>query len=98
MINKKFISDQPVNKNERRYVNSQKIKNRHEDHYTNGCLLDHKSFKEDYKIVEIGLSKQQAPDYDLKAIQLSEAAMIYFIIEEAGESILHFSQGTLRVE
>ena len=50
------------------------------------------------------LSKQQALDADLKAIQqinfignLESNAAIFFVIEEARETILDFSQGTVRV-
>ena len=53
----------------------------------------------------IDLSKQQALDGDPKAIQqinftanLSEAnARIYFILEEAKETVLDFSKGTVKV-
>ena len=54
----------------------------------------------------IDLSKQQALDADPKAIQqinftinLDQAAdaTMFFIIEEAKETILHFSQGTVKV-
>ena len=37
--------------------------------YTIGCLLDSHSFKENYKIIAIGLCNQQALDADPKAIQ-----------------------------
>ena len=52
----------------------------------------------------IDLSIQQALDLDPKAIQqtnftrdLENNFSIFFIIEEAKESILDFSQGTLKV-
>ena len=59
-----------------------------------------------YKMIAVDLSKQQALDADPKAIQqinftanLDRAGNIrvYFIIEEAKESILDFSQGTVKV-
>ena len=57
-------------------------------------------------MIEIDLSKQQALDADLKAIQqinftanLDRAGniRIYFILEEAKETVFEFSQGTIKV-
>ena len=57
-------------------------------------------------MIEIDLSKQQAFDANPKAMQninftgildRAEGATIFFIIEEAKEAILDFSQRTLRV-
>ena len=74
------------------------------DDYTTGCLLDYNYFKEHYEMIAIDLSKQQALDADPKAIQqinftgnLEEQSTIFFIIEEAKEAILDFSQGTIKV-
>ena len=76
------------------------------DDYTIGCLLDYNYFKEHYKLIAIDLSKQQAFDADLKAMQQinftgnleqAEGETMFFIIEEAKETILNFSQGTMTV-
>ena len=57
-------------------------------------------------MIAIDLSKQQAIDADPRAIQqisftayLDRAgnAKVFFIIEEAKESLLDFSQGTIKV-
>ena len=57
-------------------------------------------------MIAINLSKQQAPDVDLKAIQQINfianldregSTTIFFIIEEVKETILDFSQGTVKV-
>ena len=57
-------------------------------------------------MITIDLSKQQALDVDPKAIQQinltrnldrAAGATIFFIIEEAKETILDFSQGTVKV-
>ena len=59
-------------------------------------------------MIEIDLSKQQALDADLRVIQQinftgnlerqgDNGTTMYFIIEEARESILDFSQGAVRV-
>ena len=56
-----------------------------------------------YKIIAVDLSKQQALDADPKAIQQINFTAnldtpghtrIYFILEEATESVFEFSQGT----
>ena len=57
------------------------------------------------KIIAIDLSKQQALDADPQAIEqinftanLNRAnTRIYFILEEAKETVLEFSQGTVKV-
>ena len=60
-------------------------------------MLDYPYFKENYKIIAIDLSKQQALDVDPRAIQqinftanLDRAGntTIFFIIEEAKETVL----------
>ena len=55
-------------------------------------------------MIAIDLSKQQALDADPKAIHqinfpgnLEEQSTIFFIIEEAKETVLDFSQGTLKI-
>ena len=57
-------------------------------------------------MISIDLSKQQALDADLKAIQqinftanLNRAGntRIYFILEEGKETVLDFSKGTVKV-
>ena len=76
------------------------------DDYTTGCLLDYTYFKENYKMIALDLSKQQALDADHKAIQhinftanldRAENIRIFFILEEAKETILDFSKGTVKV-
>ena len=76
------------------------------DDYTTACLLDYPYFKKYYKLITIDLSKQQELDVDQKSTQqlgftgnLDQAGntTIFYIIEEAEESILDFSQGTVRV-
>ena len=59
-----------------------------------------------YKMIAVDLSKQQALDADLRAIQqinftanLDRAGntRFYFILEEVKETILYFSQGTVKI-
>ena len=106
MIDGKHFFDQPINYNLKTYENIRKIATGRGDDYTTGCLLDYIFFKNYYKIIAIDLSKQQALDADPKAIQqinftanLDRAGntRFYFILEEAKETVLDFSQGTVKV-
>ena len=74
--------------------------------HTTGCLLDYPYFKKYQKLIAIDLRKQQKLDADLKAIQLinftgnltrAESATMFFLIEEAEETVLDFSKGTVEV-
>ena len=51
------------------YDSIQKIATGQEDDYSTGCILDYNYFNNYYKMIAIDLSKQQALDADLKAIQ-----------------------------
>ena len=90
----------------RTYDNIQKIATGQGDDYTTAYLLDYNYFKHYYKVIAIDLSKQQALDADTKVIQQmiflgnldrGEGATLFFIIEEAKETILDFSQGNVKV-
>ena len=106
MIDGKNFFDQPVKNDKVTYENIRKVATGQGDDYTTGCLLDYTYFKKYYKMIAIDLSKQQALDADPKAIQqinftanLDRAGntRIYFILEEAKETVLDFSQGTVKV-
>ena len=51
------------------YENIRKISTGKGDDYATCSLLDYSYFKENYKIIAIDLSKQQALDSDPRAIQ-----------------------------
>ena len=99
MIGGKNVFDQPVKSDKVTYENIRKITIGQGDDYTTGCLLDYTYFKKYYKMIAIDLSKQQVLDADPKAIQqinftanLDRAgnARLYFILEEAKETIFEF--------
>ena len=101
MINGKNCYDQSINNNLKTYGNIRKIATGKGDDYTTGCLLDYSYFKDHYKMIAIDLSKQQALDADPRAIQqinftanLDRAGntRLYFILEEAKETVFEFSQ------
>ena len=88
------------------YENIRKITTGKGDDYTTGCLLDYSYFKENYKLIAVDLNKQQQLDADPRAIQqinftanLERAGntTMFFIIEQAKETVFEFSQGTVKV-
>ena len=106
MIDGKNFSDHPVKNNKITYEKIREIATGQGDDYTTGCLLDYAYFKNHYNMIAIDLSKQQSLDPDPRAIQqLNFTAnlyregntRIYFILEEAKETVLDFSQGTVKV-
>ena len=106
MINSRNIFDQPINNINKTYENIRKIAAGKGDDYTTGCLLDYPYFKENYKVIAIDLSKQQALDADPRKIQqinftanLDRAGntTMFFIIEQKKETIFEFSQGILKI-
>ena len=106
MINGENVFDQPIKNNKITYDNIRKIATGQGDDYTTGCFLDYPYFTDTYKLIAADLSKQQALDADPRAIQqinftanLDRAGntRVYFILAEAKETILDFSQGTVKV-
>ena len=67
-IDDRSFFDQPIN-DIKTYENISKYPTGQGDDYTTGCLLDFPYFKENYKMIPIDLSKQQALDADPRAIQ-----------------------------
>ena len=110
MIDGQNFFDQLVKKHLRMYGNIRKIPVGQKDDYINGCLLDYNYFNEYYKMITIELSKQQALDVDAKAIQqinftgnlnrgdiVNDNTTMFYIIEEAKETIFYFSKATVKV-
>ena len=106
MIDGKNFFNQPIKNDKITYENIRKIATGQGDDYTTGCLLDYVYFKKYYKMIAIDLSKQQALDADPRAIQQINFTAnldrigntrLYFILEEAKETVLEFSQGTVKV-
>ena len=69
-------------------------------------MLDYPFFKENYKMIAIDLSKQQARSADPKSFQQINftanldrqgITTMFFIVEEAKEIVLDFSQETIKV-
>ena len=104
MIDGKSFFDQPVKSDMRTYDNIQKMSTGEKDDHTAGCLLDYNYFKKYYKMIATDLVKQQELDSNPKVIQqinftgnLRNQSKLFFIIEEAKETVLDFSQGTVKL-
>ena len=102
IINGENFFDLPIKNDKVTYENIRKICTGSVDDYTTRCLLDYPYFKDSYSVIAVDLSKQQALDADPRGIQqinftanLDRAGntRIYFILEEAKETILNFAQG-----
>ena len=106
MINGRNFFDQPINSMNKTYENIRKIATGKSDDCATGCLLDYPYFKENFKMIAIDLSRQNELDADVRAIQqinftatLDRAGntTIFFITEEAKETVFEFSKGTVKV-
>ena len=106
MIDCRNFFDQPINSMSKTYENIRKNATGKGDDYTTDSMLDYPYFKENYKMIAIDLSRQHELDADPRAIQqinftanLDRAGntAIFFIIEEAKETVLDFSQVTVKV-
>ena len=96
----------PINDDIKTYENIRKIATVQGDHYKTVCLLDYSYFKENYMMIIIDLSKQQALDADPRAIQLinftenldsAGNTTTFFIYEKGKEIVFDFLQGTVKV-
>ena len=106
MIDGKKFFNQPINSMTKTYENIRKIATGQGGDYTTGCLLDYPYFKDHYKLIATDLSNQQALDADPRGIQQINFTAnldrdgnttMFHIIEEAKETVLDFSQGTVKV-
>ena len=88
MIDGRNFFDQPIKKDLKTFDNIRNISTALGDDYTIACLLDYPYFKDYYKLIAIDISKQQDRD---------EGTTIFFITEEAKDTVLHFSKGTVKV-
>ena len=90
----------------RTYGNIWKIPTGQREDYTTGCLFDYPYSKQHYNMIAIDLSKQQALGADQKAMQQIDFTgnlewdgntTIFFIIEVSKDTILDFSQWSMRL-
>ena len=101
--------DQPINDSIKQYDELRKVSTGQGDDYTTDCLLDFAYFENNYRLIAADLSKQKALDADPRAVQriiftgkikstvADTGVVIYYILEQSKETILHFSNGTTNV-
>ena len=98
-IDGKTFFDQPV-KSDTRFTKSEQVK----EMITQLVVCQTIMFKHYYKMIAIDLNKEKALDSEPKAIQqinftgnLKNQLTIFSITKEAKETVLDFSQGTVKV-
>ena len=98
--------DQTVQNDFITYENILKIATGQKDDYANSCLLDCNHFKDYYKNNSGRFkqtksawcwSKRNTANYFTGNLDQVEQIAVYFMIVEANETVLDFSQGTVRV-
>ena len=89
MINGENVYDQPIKNNKVTYENIRKIATGQGEDYTTGCLLDYPSLDADPRAI-------QRINFTVN-LDRAGNTRVYFILEEAKETILDFSQGTVKV-
>ena len=104
MIDGRNVFGQPINSMTKTYEYIRRIAPSPGDDYTTGCLLDYSYFNKNYKLIAIDLSKQQALDADpiqqinsTPNLERGNGATMFCITEQAKETVLDFSQGTVKV-
>ena len=86
-----------------------KVSTEQGDNYTTVCLLDFAYFEKNYRLIGADFSKEKVLDADPRAIQqtiftgklkstiANTRVIIYYILEQSKETMLHFSKGTTNV-
>ena len=99
--------DQPINDLIKQYDEVRKVSTGHGDDYTTGSLLDYAYFKDNYRLIVVDLTKQEALDANLRAIQQivfqgvvggdNTKIRLYTILEQPKETVLEFYKGTAKL-
>ena len=100
MVDGKNFFDQAIKNNKITYENIRSKTTGQGDDYATGCLLDNDYFRDNYKMIAKDLSKQQALYAGPRGVQQisfitnldrAEDKRIFFLLEEAKETVLDFS-------
>ena len=104
MIDGRSFYDQPINDLIKQYDEVRKVSTGRGDDYTTECLSDDAYFKDNYRLIAVALSKQNALDADPRAIQkivfqgvAAQKIRLYTILEKSKETILEFYKETAKV-
>ena len=109
LIDGRNFYDQPINDLIKQYDQVRKVSTGHVDDYTTGSLLDYAYFKDNYKLIEVDVSKQKALDADpTRAIQQivfqgvvggddNTKIRLYTILKQSKETLLEYYKGTAKL-
>ena len=108
LIDGRNFYDQPINDMIKQNVEIRKISTGYGDDYTTGCLLDYANFKDNCRLIAVDLSKQEALDAYLRAVQqivlqgivggeYNTKIKLYTILEKSKETILKIAKGIAKV-
>ena len=96
--------DQPINDLSRQYNEVRKVSTGQDDDYITGCVLDFAHVRGNCRLTVANLSKKNALDADLRAIQqiyftgkVETDAVIYYISEKPKETTLEFYKRTTKI-
>ena len=96
--------DQPINNFKKYYDEVRKNSIGQGDDYTTGCLLGYAYFKDNYKLIAVGLNKRNALDADPRAIQqlvfqgfAGQKLIQYIFLEKSKETVIEFFEGIAKV-
>ena len=96
--------DQPINNFKKYYDEVRKNSTGQGDDYTTGCLLGYAYFKDNYKLIAVGLNKRNALDADPRATQqlvfqgfAGQKLIQYIFLEKSKETVIEFFEGIAKV-
>ena len=96
--------DQPINNFKKYYDEVRKNSIGQGDDYTTGCLLGYAYFKDNYKLIAVGLNKRNPLDADPRATQqlvfqgfAGQKLMQYIFLEKSKETVIEFFEGIAKV-
>ena len=96
--------DQPINNFKKYYDEVRKNSIGQGDDYTTGCLLGYAYFKDNYKLIAVGLNKRNALDADPRATQqlvfqgfAGQKLIQYIFLEKSKETVIEFFEGIAKV-
>ena len=104
LIDETNFYDQPINNFKKYYDEVRKNSIGQGDDYTTGCLLDYAYFKDNYKLIAVGLNKRNALDADPRATQqlvfqgfAGQKLIQYIFLEKSKETVIEFFKGIAKV-
>ena len=96
--------DQTINNFKKYYDEVRKNSIGQGDDYTTGCLLGYEYFKDNYKLIAVGLNKRNALDADPRATQqlvfqgfAGQKLIQYIFLEKSKETVIEFFEGIAKV-